>query len=134
MIKNCEPLVSGPAVGHRQTSGLIESEVGTEFVFEAVSRIARSGAHGIAALDHEVGDHAMEDGAVIERHTVHRLAGLGIFPVFGSGRQTDEVGHGERRFVGEERAGDVAGRGLEDGSGLLDGLSVLLRRPRAAAR
>jgi hypothetical protein len=37
-----------------------------ELVFEAIARTAAACAGGIAALHHEVGDHAMEDRAVVE--------------------------------------------------------------------
>ena len=37
-----------------------------EFVFEAIAGAAAAGAGGVAALDHEVIDDAVEDGAVVE--------------------------------------------------------------------
>src|SRR5437764_1547957 len=54
---------------------------------------------GIAALDHEVGDHAMEPGSVVE-------PGVG---------ELLEVGHRARRLVGEQVYFDAAFDGLEYG-------------------
>jgi hypothetical protein len=67
VMKNWQPLVSGAGVGHGQLAGLVEL-VRRAFglVLEAVAGSAHAGAGGIAALDHEVGNDAMEDGAVEE--------------------------------------------------------------------
>ena len=58
---------SGAAVGHGQLARLVEL-VRRSFglVLEAIAGSAHAGARGVAALDHEVGNHAMEDGAVEE--------------------------------------------------------------------
>ena len=66
-------------------------ERAVELVGELVAGAAGAGAGRVAALDHEIGDHAVEGGAVVER-----LAGLGAFG------QADEVLHGVGRLVGEE--------------------------------
>ena len=50
-----------------------------KLVGELVARTAASGAFRVAALDHEIRDHAMKNSAVVER-----LAGLGAV------RQGDE--------------------------------------------
>src|ERR1039458_3827528 len=100
----------GPAIGHRQASRLVELERGAELIFEAVAGITGSVTDGVATLNHEVWDDPVEDGAVVQRHTLHRLAGLGICPLFGSRRQPDEVGDRQRRLTRKERAGDVARR------------------------
>ena len=67
VMKNCEPLVPGPRVRHRQQVGLVELQLGVELVAELVARAAAAGAGGVAALDHEAVDHAVEHGAVVER-------------------------------------------------------------------
>src|SRR5581483_7314598 len=55
-------------VSHRQLSGLIELIRGAfGLVGELVAGTAHSGTAGIAALDHEIRDHAMEDRSVVER-------------------------------------------------------------------
>src|ERR1039458_1836846 len=84
----------GPAVGHRQPPGLVEGEGGTELIFEAISRIARSIAYRIAALNHEIRDDPVEDSAIVERYTLYHLAGLRVLPGFCSIRQPDKVRDG----------------------------------------
>src|SRR5664280_2417249 len=93
VTKKCEPLVLGP-LGHRQPPGLVEGEGGTELIFEAISRIARSIAYRIAALNHEIRDDPVEDSAIVERHTLHHLAGLRVLPGFCPSRQPDKVRDG----------------------------------------
>src|ERR1017187_3887722 len=63
----------GPAIGHRQASGLVELERGTELIFEAVAGITCSVTDGVATLNHEVWNDTMEDGAVVQRHALHHL-------------------------------------------------------------
>ena len=62
-----------------------------KLVGEFVAGSAAARAFGIAALDHEIGNHAMENGAVVKR-----LAGLGAFG------QGHEVLHRGGDFVGEQ--------------------------------
>lgn len=57
--------------------------------------------HGVAALDHELADDAVEDGVVV----------VAIF------RVRDKVLNGFRGSFGEEAEVDVAVGGVEDGSG-----------------
>src|SRR2546428_7124787 len=54
---------------------------------------------GVASLNHEVGDHAVELGAVVESRV----------------REFLEVGHGTRHFLGEQLHVDRTLRGLENG-------------------
>ena len=63
-MKNCEPLVFGPGVGHRQRPA--DDLVLVDLVLEGVAGAAGAGALRAAALDHEVGDHAVEDQPVVE--------------------------------------------------------------------
>jgi hypothetical protein len=66
-MKNCEPLVSRAGVGHRQLARLVELvRRALGLVLELVAGAAHAGARRIAALDHEVGNHAMEDGSVVQ--------------------------------------------------------------------
>src|SRR5256885_7848935 len=61
---------------HRELAGLIELvRRAGGLVTELVARAAISGAGRVAALDHEVGNDAVEDGAVVE-------------PVFGDRKST----------------------------------------------
>ena len=60
-MKNCEPLVFGPGVGHRQRAA--DDLVLVDLVLERVAGAAGAGALRAAALDHEVLDDAVEDRA-----------------------------------------------------------------------
>src|SRR5205823_10893433 len=53
-------------VCHGKASGTIEGESRNEFIFEAIAGVAGAVAGGISALDHETGNHAMKDRAVVE--------------------------------------------------------------------
>ena len=83
-MKNCEPLVSGTGVRVGEASGPIELQVGRSFILEGVAGIAGAGAHRVATLNHEVGNHAMEDSAVIKWNAVFFLVSDGAGPVFGA--------------------------------------------------
>jgi hypothetical protein len=60
----------GSGVCHGEASGDIETQVGIEFVFKLITGVAHAGTGWIAALDHEFGNDAMKDGAVVERLVV----------------------------------------------------------------
>ena len=93
MTKNWLPLVFGPGVGHGEHAGLGVLQIGMKLVGELVAGPAAPGAFGTSALDHEVGNDAMKNEAVVKR-----LAGLGSLG------QADEILHGLRRPVGEQAA------------------------------
>ena len=86
------PIGAGAAVGHGENTRLVVFEAGSDFVAKFVSRAARAGSGGIAALNHEVCNHAMEGNAVV-------IATLS---------EVDEVGHGHRGLGGEKGRFDVA--------------------------
>ncbi|MCW2427733.1 hypothetical protein M2260_002641 [Rhodococcus erythropolis] len=78
-----------------------------ELVTELVARAAGAGSGGVATLDHEAVDDAVEDGTVVER------AGLGAGGVCGgvllrAVGEADEVLDGLRRMVAEQSDLDVA--------------------------
>ena len=52
-------------IGHGENTGTIVFEPSVDFVFKAVARSAAACAGGIAALDHELLDDAMEGEAVV---------------------------------------------------------------------
>src|SRR5580658_534948 len=81
----------GTRVRHGEIAvlGVLQSVM--KFVGEFVARAAAACALGIAALNHEVGDHAMEDGAIVEG-----LAGLRAIG------ERDEVLHRFGGLVGEQ--------------------------------
>ncbi len=79
-MKNCEPFVFGPGVRHRERA--LDDLVVVELVLELVAGAAGADALRAAALDHEVGDHAVEDEPVVEalagelREVRDRLRGI----------------------------------------------------------
>ena len=65
-------------VGHGEHVGLGEVLVGADLVVERVARAADALTERAAALDHEAGDDAVEDQAVVERG---RVRAAGVVPV-----------------------------------------------------
>src|SRR5580693_10093848 len=90
-------------IGH--TAGTIELEVIRRFVLEGIAGITGSGPHRVAALNHKVGNDAVESGAVIKWDTVFFLVSDGAGPILGSGGQADEIGHTDWSLVRKEGAG-----------------------------
>src|SRR5262245_11911044 len=84
-----------PRVRHRERAA--DDLVLVELVLELVAGTARPGARRVAALDHEVRDHAVEDDAVVEAVA----------------RELREVLDGLGRIVVEELERDVAVVGVE---------------------
>src|SRR6266404_4286828 len=82
-----------PGVGHGQPTWSIELKSWREFIFKAVAGVAGAVAERIASLNHEIGDHAMEDGAVIERHASFLFSAVAVSPFLGAIRQPDEISH-----------------------------------------
>ena len=83
----------GAGVRHGERTGLVFPAV--PFVRKAVSRIATPGPRGIATLDHETGDNAVESRVII----------ITVFD------QKDKIIHGFGRIGGEEFEGqDRRGR------------------------
>src|ERR1017187_8627974 len=105
-------------IGHRQPAGTIELERRYDFVFEGVAGIAASVSGGIAALDHEFGNHAMENRPVVERRVVFGGMAHGIGPVFGAGGEVNEILDCDWSFFLEQRTAKLADRSVEDGRGL----------------
>src|SRR5438552_3861575 len=61
-----------PGIGHGQTTGSVErGSAWRTLIFESVARASRSGSRRVASLDHEVLDHAMEDGAFVQGFHPH---------------------------------------------------------------
>src|SRR5207248_9382419 len=64
-------------VGHGQEARLVERRtVRRDLVGEVVAGPAPAGAGGVAALDHEVGDDAVEDRPRVQRLALRRAAAL----------------------------------------------------------
>jgi len=90
-------------VRHGQGADLMFVRIVFYFVLEPVTRAAAAGPGRIAALDHEVGNHAMEDRAVVKFFA----------------REKNEIVDRFRRVFGKEIAHDFPARGLERGGVLL---------------
>src|SRR5258708_546541 len=100
----------GAGVGHGEFAGLLEAVLrALGLVGDLVAGAAHAGAFGVAALDHELRNHAMEDGAVIELGTLLAAA----VPLFGAFGEADEVGYGVGRVLFEELTDDGAFGGFE---------------------
>src|SRR5262249_51342317 len=82
------------------------------FVFEPVTRAAAAGPGRVAALDHEVVDYAMKDGAIVKFFA----------------REKNEIVHRFRGVLGKEIAHDFPTRSLERGGVLLVGIDRHRRR------
>src|SRR5205807_2744286 len=108
----------GTGVGHRETSGAIEEEVGVQFIFEMVAGPAGSRSQRIAALDHESRNDPVKDDAVVERAVVLYLVGARICPRLLPGREADEVSRGFGGWVGEQLASEIPERRVDDGGGM----------------
>lgn len=101
------------SVCHGELVRLVEVQVWVDFVVELVARSADALAQGIAALNHEVSDDAVEDGAVVQRGLYLLFAGLWVNPGLLAGGKTNEVLHGLRGVVTEEVNLDVAEGGVD---------------------
>ena len=73
-----------PGVGHREHTAVVTLARSRSLALDGVARTSRTVALGASALDHEVGNHAVERQSVVEI-------------VFG---QLDEIGHGSGSFGG----------------------------------
>src|SRR6266700_2999659 len=90
-----------PGVRHREQVGPVEGQVRMELVGERVTGTTGPRSQRVAALDHEVRYHPVEDGPVVELRR-SGLAGSRVGPVPAALRQFDEVTHRLRRMVGKE--------------------------------
>ena len=114
VMKNCEPFVFGPELAIANAPSVYSPF--TVFVAELVAGAAGAGALRAAALDHEVGDDAVERQAVVEA-----LAG-----------EADEVVHRVRRELRVEVGDDRAAVGVDRGAVDLAAVDLVLglARPR----
>lgn len=95
-------------IGHRDDAGFVVFEFGMEFVLELVTRSAATGFSGVAALDHEVIDDAVEGDAIV-------VAALG---------EVEKIGGGNGGFAGEDGGIDLSFGGSDFDVDILDGLSL----------
>src|SRR3990172_6136285 len=74
----------GAGISHGEDAGPVVTELWVKLVRESVPRAAAPNAERVTALDHEVRNHPVKDGTVIER-PLHLLSGLRIGPGLGAG-------------------------------------------------
>src|SRR5262249_59322363 len=79
----------------------VEGQVGAKLVSELVPGAAGAGAERVPALDHETGNHSVEDRPVVEL-VLRGAPGPRVGPLAGALRQLDEVANRLGRLVGEE--------------------------------
>src|SRR5262249_15602569 len=82
------------------------------FVLEFVAGTAHAGAAGVAALDHEIGDHPMKDGAAVKR-SIAAFAAHTVLPAPFALSQVDEILGGDGRFLLKQAANNFAFRSVE---------------------
>ena len=115
-------------IGHGQLAGNIElvwRALG--FVFEFVAGAAHAGAGRISALDHEIGNDTVKEGAVVEL-VLALFVRDGMAPLTAAFGELDEICDGFRCFLFKEHGHDLALAGIEYGvgSGLTGHLELLL--------
>src|SRR5580698_796712 len=103
--KKLRAVGAGTSIRVGEASGTIELEVIRGFILESVAGIAGAGAHRVTALNHEVWNYAMEDGAVIKWNAVFFLVSDGAGPILGARGQADEIGDADGSLIWKERAG-----------------------------
>src|SRR6266508_878232 len=111
------PVRVRPGVGHGQEAGAVERRsVRRALVLELIPGAAAARSLGVPALDHEIGDDAVKDRAVVQglglRAAVTRIAPLAL-----PAGQLDEVRHGGRGMLRHEANLHCAHRGGEVGGG-----------------
>src|SRR5712671_1487950 len=112
------PVGIGSGVGIGETAGPVERQIGGNLILEFITRVARSIALGIAALNHEAGNHAMENGSIVKRYAMFGSAANRILPILRTGCEADEVLDADRSLVREQRAGHLARGSLDNRSRL----------------
>jgi hypothetical protein len=105
-------------VGIGEASGAVEFDVGAGFILEFVAGIAFTVPLGISTLNHEGGNDAMEDGAVVEGDAMLFGVSDGTGPILGAFGEADKIGDSERGDLGKKRAVEIADGSVDDGSGV----------------
>src|SRR5579871_5896782 len=103
------------SVGHGQLAGLVKFvRRAFGFVFELIARAAHACSLRIAALDHEIWNDAVEDGAVVKPVT-RFFARRGMRPLALAFRKFHKIGHRLWCLFFKQPAHDVSFRGLKGG-------------------
>lgn len=112
--KELAPVRVGPGISHSQQPGPVEAEPPDDFILKAVAGAARAVPEGVATLDHELGDHPVEDGAIVQGPPC-AVAGCGVTPFPLTRGQLDEIRDGFRRLRLVKFTDDVTQRSLKRG-------------------
>src|SRR5690242_118678 len=102
-------------VSHGQHAALIKLKRGIELVLKLVARPPGAIAGRISALNHELRNHAVKNGAVVQRRIVLRSFRHRILPILCSFGQSDKVLYRYWRLVLVEGAIEIPGCRLDDG-------------------
>ena len=97
-------------VGHGEDAGAGVGQARVDLVGEGIAGAAGAGAQGAAALNHEIGDDAVELEAVVELVALHLGAAAEFLGAFS---EADEVGHSERGLGVFEHADNFTLAGVE---------------------
>src|SRR5712671_3801884 len=82
-----------------ETTRPVEWQIRRNLILELISRIARPVSLRVAALNHEAGNHTMENGSIVKRYTMFCSAADRILPIFRSSRQANKVLHTNWSFI-----------------------------------
>src|SRR6266581_8682023 len=87
-----------------KASRTVERQAGRGLILEFVTGVPHTIAGGISALNHELRDDAMKDGAIVERHAVLLRVRDRVGPILGPIREPDKIGNADRSFFLIKRA------------------------------
>ena len=113
----------GSSIRHRQQTRLVEPQSTVGLVFESVAGPTATRTQPVATLDHELGDDAVKDRAIVER-CAGLGVGAGVGPGLGAFSQLHEVGHRNRGLFWKERTPNCTHRRLK-----LHGERIILAHP-----
>ena len=103
---------AGACVSHCQQVGLGEGELGVNLILELVAGATNAHAQGVATLNHEVLDDAVEHDVLVQGG-VHDFTGAGVLPLAGTVGQADEVLDSQGCVVTEQVHDDVTVVGVD---------------------
>src|SRR6185312_1993741 len=111
----------GAGVGHGEFAGFVEFvRRALGFVRKLIAGTAGASAQRISSLDHEIGNHAMEDSVVVEWH-VGLLSAAGVGPLARAFGEFNEILHRVGSVLFKKTADDLSHTCIK--SGVKSGLS-----------
>src|SRR5208337_2977122 len=103
----------GAGIGHCQLACLVEFvRRALGLILELIAGAAHAGARGVSSLDHEVGNHAVKNGAVIQRRLA-LAARARVSPFARAFCKFDEVLNGDGSVLLEETTDDGSFAGVK---------------------